>query len=278
MDDSFDFVFDEVSESALIAAESSQKVAASATAAAQNSIKPETNEAAAVASTSSSTSFSTNKSSQPYGDIKPESLPKTGSTQHHILVHAKQRGNPLLKSVSAPWEFCDIIPDYVVGATACILFLSLQYHNLNPDYIHGRLKRLGKAFELRVLLVQVDTPEPHNSLKHLTRMCFLADLTLMLAWNAEEAGRIVEVYKSMENQPPDLIQERTEVQPHLRLQNALTSIKPVNKTDALVLVQNFGSLANLVRASESQLAQCPGLGPKKATKLWRTFNEPFLGK
>lgn len=76
-----------------------------------------------------------------------------------VLVNPKQRGNPILKSISnVPWEFDDsIIPDYVVGATAGILYLSLRYHQLNPDYIHNRLKELGKRFELRVLLVQVDT-------------------------------------------------------------------------------------------------------------------------
>lgn len=68
-------------------------------------------------------------------------------------------GNPILKSITnVPWEFDEsIIPDYVVGKTAAILFLSLRYHSLNPDYIHNRLKELGKRFELRVLLVQVDT-------------------------------------------------------------------------------------------------------------------------
>lgn len=76
-----------------------------------------------------------------------------------VLVNPKQRGNPVLKSISnVPWEFDEtIIPDYVVGSTAGILFLSLRYHMLNPDYIHDRLKSLGKRFELRVLLVQVDT-------------------------------------------------------------------------------------------------------------------------
>lgn len=81
------------------------------------------------------------------------------SRTNRILVNPKQRGNPLLKSIAnVPWEFDDsIIPDYVVGATAGILFLSLRYHQLNPDYIHNRLKEMGKRFELRILLVQVDT-------------------------------------------------------------------------------------------------------------------------
>ena len=33
---------------------------------------------------------------------------------------------------------------------------SLRYHQLHPEYIHQRLKQLGRSFELRVLLVQVD--------------------------------------------------------------------------------------------------------------------------
>lgn len=47
------------------------------------------------------------------------------------------------------------MPDYEMGATTCALFLSIRYHNLNPNYIHDRLKQLGHQYELRVLLVQV---------------------------------------------------------------------------------------------------------------------------
>lgn len=56
----------------------------------------------------------------------------------------------------------------------------------------------------------MDVAEPHHSLKHLTRICILADLTLMLAWNAEDAGRIIETYKIYEKKPPDMIMEKNE--------------------------------------------------------------------
>lgn len=157
-----------------------------------------------------------------------------------ILVNPKQRGNPILKSVTiVPWEFDNsIVPDYVVGLKAAILFLSLRYHQLNPDYIHDRLKELGKRYELRVLLVQVDTKvsqnhlqigaelifhwfffsqDPSTALRNLTQMCLLADLTLMLAWNAEEAGKIVETYKAFETKPPDLIMPRAQQFPHQKV-------------------------------------------------------------
>ena len=39
---------------------------------------------------------------------------------------------------------------------SCVLYYSLRYHNLNPKYIHERLKQLGYSFDLRVLLAQVD--------------------------------------------------------------------------------------------------------------------------
>ncbi|XP_073832518.1 DNA excision repair protein Ercc1 isoform X2 [Musca autumnalis] len=204
----------------------------------------------------------------------------TASNPHCILVHPKQRGNPILKSIqNCPLEFRDdILPDYVVGRTTCVLYLSLKYHQLNPDYICQRLKELGKMYELRVLLVQVDTPEPHAALKTLTRISLLADLTLMLAWNAEEAGKMIETYKLFEKRPPDWIMERVDANPHQKLVSALTNIKPVNKTDATTLLQNFGSLEKIINASEDRLSQVTGLGPRKAKKLYKTLQEPFLTK
>ncbi|XP_033250925.1 DNA excision repair protein ERCC-1-like isoform X2 [Drosophila miranda] len=148
----------------------------------------------------------------------------------------------------------------------------------STDYICQRLKTLGKMYEIRVLLLQVDTPEPHNALKSLTRISLLADLTMMLAWNAEEAGKIIETYKQFEKRPPDLIMERVESNPHQKLVAALTNIKPVNKTDAVTLLQTFGNLGNVITASEERLSQVIGLGPRKAKRLFKTLQDPFLNK
>lgn len=104
-----------------------------------------------------------------------------------------------------------------MGIGVCALFLSLRYHQLNPDYIHDRLKLLGNAYQLRVLLCQIDVPEPNHSLKHLTRICILADLTLMLAWNNEDAAKIIETYKIFEFKPPDMIMERGDSNPQQKV-------------------------------------------------------------
>lgn len=59
--------------------------------------------------------------------------------------------------------------------------------------------------------------DPHHALKHLTRVCLLTDLTLMLAWTPEEAGKIIETYKIFEHKPPDLIMEKAETDPHIKV-------------------------------------------------------------
>lgn len=56
---------------------------------------------------------------------------------------------------------------------------------------------------------------------------------------------------------------------------ALTSIKPVNKTDAMTLIAKFGTLKNITEATEYQLSSCPGFGPRKAKKLYSTLHESF---
>jgi DNA excision repair protein ERCC-1 len=39
----------------------------------------------------------------------------------------------------------------------------------------------------------------------------------MLAWSAEEAGRIIETYKIFENKPPDMIMEKQESSPYQKV-------------------------------------------------------------
>lgn len=222
--------------------------------------------------------FSDLKKSEFYKELPGSSKGNSTSTKFsNLLVNQKQKGNPLLKFItSVPWEYSDIVPDYVMGLTSCALFLSIRYHELNPDYIHDRLKLLKDKYNLRVLLVQVDVPEPQHALKHLTRICILADLTLMIAWNAEDAGKIIETYKIYENKPPDAIMERSDTAPHQKLVSALTTIRSVNKTDATTLLSTFGTLGQLIKTKPNTLALCPGVGLQKAQRIHKTLHEPFL--
>ncbi|KAM9257530.1 DNA excision repair protein ERCC-1 [Morus bassanus] len=214
------------------------------------------------------------------GDVPPHPpLPvlKPGAKSSSIIVSPRQRGNPVLKFVrNVPWEFGDVVPDYVLGQSTCALFLSLRYHHLNPGYIHDRLRHLGRSYGLQLLLLQVDVRDPHQALKELAKVCILADCTLLVAWSPEEAGRYLETYKAYEQKPPDLLKERVEQDFLSRMTDCLTSVKSVNKTDALSLLTTFGSLAAVVNASREDLSLCPGVGPQKAKRLFDVLHEPFL--
>ncbi|XP_062996135.1 DNA excision repair protein ERCC-1 [Elgaria multicarinata webbii] len=203
--------------------------------------------------------------------------PKAGAKHNSIIVSPRQRGNPILKFVrNVPWEFGEIVPDYVLGQSTCALFLSLRYHNLNPNYIHERLRNLGKTYLLQVLLLQVDVKDPHQTLKELAKICILADCTLILAWSPEEAGRYLETYKAYEQKPADLLKEKVDQDYLSRVTDCLTSVKSVNKTDTLSLLSTFGALANIAHASKEDLSLCPGIGPQKAKRLFDVLHEPFL--
>ncbi|XP_056283673.1 DNA excision repair protein ERCC-1 [Pseudoliparis swirei] len=203
--------------------------------------------------------------------------PKPMGSGSSIIVSPRQRGNPILKCVrSVPWEFGDVVPDYVLGQTTCALYLSLRYHHLNPNYIHDRLKLLGNTFTLRVLLAQVDVKDPHHTLKELARICIMADCTLILAWSPEEAGRYLETYKSYENKPADMLKEQVEKNYLSKVTDCLTTVKYVNKTDAITLLSTFSSVEGIINASKEDLVLCPGLGPQKARRLYDVLHKPFL--
>ncbi|XP_063168171.1 DNA excision repair protein ERCC-1 [Candoia aspera] len=204
-------------------------------------------------------------------------IPKAGAKHNSIIVSPRQRGNPILKFVrNVPWEFGEVVPDYVLGQSTSALFLSLRYHNLNPNYIHERLRALGKTYLLRVLLLQVDVKDPHQAVKELAKICILADCTLILAWSPEEAGRYLETYKAYEQKPADLLKEKVEQDYLSRVTDCLTSVKSVNRTDTLSLLSTFGSLASIAQASKEDLSLCPGIGPQKAKRLFDILHEPFL--
>lgn len=42
-------------------------------------------------------------------------------------------------------------------------------------------------------------------------------MTIMLAWSAEDAGKIIETYKRYETKPPDDIMERSNTAPYQKV-------------------------------------------------------------
>ena len=209
---------------------------------------------------------------------KPQALPsRTGPSA--ILVSTRQKGNPSLNYIkNVPWEYGDIPCDYVLGATTCALFLSLKYHRLHPEYVYSRIRALGKNYNLRILLCLVDIQNHEESLKELSKTSLINNLTLMLCWSAQEAGRYLELYKSYEYASPQSIRAHQATSYSDKLVEFVTVPRSVNKTDAISLVTRFGSVRAAVNARPEEIAELTGWGEKKVQRWYESVREPFRVK
>lgn len=206
---------------------------------------------------------------------KPQALPsRSGPTS--ILVSPRQKGNPILNSVrSVAWEYSDIAADYVLGATTCALFLSLKYHRLHPEYIYNRIRDLKGQYNLRILLTMVDIDNHEESLRELSKTSLINHVTLMLCWSAQEAGRYLELFKTYEHAAPTSIRAPQSTGYSDKLVEFITVPRSINKTDAVGLVSNFGSIRTAVNARPEEVALIAGWGEKKVQRWCGTVREPF---
>ena len=51
-------------------------------------------------------------------------------------------------------SFCDTLERPV--AAGWLLMISLKYHRLHPEYVHGRIEKIKNRYNLRILMVLCD--------------------------------------------------------------------------------------------------------------------------
>ncbi|KAJ4380760.1 ssDNA endonuclease and repair protein rad10 [Didymella sp. IMI 355093] len=209
---------------------------------------------------------------------KPQALPSR-SGPSSILVSPRQKGNPILNSVkSTAWEYSDIPADYVLGATTCALFLSLKYHRLHPEYIYNRIRDLKGQYDLRVVLTMVDVENHEDSLRELSKTSLVNNVTIMLCWSAQEAGRYLELFKTFEHAAPTSIRAKQSSTYSENMVEFITVPRGINKTDAVGLVSNFGSIRTAVNAGPEEIGLIAGWGDKKVQRWCNAVKEPFRVK
>lgn len=201
----------------------------------------------------------------------------TSNQQPHVLyVSPKQQGNAVLQYIrNVPTATARMVPDFILSATRCALFLSCKYHALYPQYIHGRIAELGQDFELRILLVLVDVQDNTAALRQLNKLAVVNNLTLLLAWTAEEAARYLETLKAFDGKDATLIQKRQLDHFADQVTDFLTACRTVNKTDSANLMAQFGSMAALSPAGPDDLALVAGMGQVKVKRLYEAWHKPF---
>jgi len=176
---------------------------------------------------------------------------------------------------SLPWEYSDIPSDYVLGNTTCALFLSLKYHRLHPEYIYSRIRALGGKYNLRVVLTMVDIENHEESLKELSKTSLINNLTLILCWSAQEAGRYLELFKSYQHASPNSIKAHQSTSYSDKLVEFITVPRSINKTDAVGLMSSFCSVRAAVNARPEEIGLIAGWGEKKVQRWCSTVREPF---
>ncbi|KAL1660751.1 restriction endonuclease type II-like protein [Schizophyllum commune] len=212
----------------------------------------------------------------------PVVVPSGGG--NNIIVRPVQRGNPVLEAIKhVGKEYGDIVADFQVGRTTGVLFLSLKYHRLHPEYVHTRIEKLGHSYTLRILLILCDVSEHRDPIRELTKAsspltCLINNITVIVAFSVEEAGHYLATFKQFEHRPPDMIKERVDKDYNSVLRSALTSISKVNKTDVETLRTSFGSFADIARASSDQLSNLPGFGQVKVKNIKNAFEKPIRNK
>ncbi|ERF70683.1 hypothetical protein EPUS_02549 [Endocarpon pusillum Z07020] len=193
-----------------------------------------------------------------------------------VLVSTRQKGNPILNYIrSLPWEYSDTPADYILGTTTCALFLSLKYHRLHPEYIYSRIRALGKMYNLRILLTMVDITNHEEALRELSKTSMINNLTLILCWSAQEAGRYLELFKSYEHASPASIRAHQAESYRESLTEFVTTPRSINKTDAASLISNYGTLRAAINAPPEELALIPGWGEKKVKDWCSAVRENF---
>ena len=223
----------------------------------------------------------TNSDSEPHNNNSTDGItPRHHHTMlqpHCLHISTRQRGNPIIEHIrNVPFKYSTMVPDYIMAPTRCALFLSLRYHNLHPNYIHRRIAELKSDFEYRMLLCHVDIEDNTSPILFLNDACVQNNFTLILAWSEEEAARYLETVKALDGKDPSAVIGKHEPKTHQeKMVHVLGSIPSVNKTDASVLLTQFGSFQNMVAASVDELGVCPGVGPKKVRRLYEAFHRPF---
>ncbi|KAK4957685.1 ssDNA endonuclease and repair protein rad10 [Elasticomyces elasticus] len=206
---------------------------------------------------------------------KPQALAKRSGLAS-IIVSPRQKGNPILNNVkSMPWEYGDIPADYVLGVTTCALFLSLKYHRLHPEYIYTRIKNLQGKYNLRIILCMVDIQNHEESLKELSKTSLINNVTVVLCWSAAEGGRYLELFKTYENAAPTSIKQHQSTGYSDRMIDFVTTPRSINKTDAVSLVSQFGTIRTAVNARHEDVATIAGWGEKKVQRWCTAVREPF---
>lgn len=204
-----------------------------------------------------------------------------------IWASRSQIENPVVKSVrrakigfEGDIGVFDFVPNPQLRIP--VLFLSMKFHLAYRQYIGQRVSAsvsVSSASPVVLLLLMDAEDESDKELEEITCLCVINSVRLLLAWSAEEGARILEILHMF---GPDRASEiargqfsrvTNESQWESLTKEALMSLQSgIGPKDSAKLLGHFGSLKNLILASENELGKVPSIGTKKSKHLFQSFS------
>eukprot|EP00834_Sanchytrium_tribonematis_P002121 NODE_59_length_28102_cov_0.971110.p18 type:complete len:197 gc:universal NODE_59_length_28102_cov_0.971110:26154-25564(-) len=190
-----------------------------------------------------------------------------------IQVHRLQEQNPILKHIlQVQYNFVDDITiDFIPNNHTGVYFLSIQYHRLHPEFIEKKLKEF-QPHKLKILLVQLDVQDYSATLKELYLLTIQHNFRLMFGADIMECANVLESFSIFANKGEEFILPKSNYDYLEQVQKTLTSIKGVNKSDALTLITKFKSIKNFSKATKEDLIDCPGIADTKMKRIFAILN------
>ena len=195
-----------------------------------------------------------------------------------VSVSLNQSDNAILAHIlQVPHNIVDdIAVDFSPNSATGILFLSMSYHRLHPEYIENKFEGYY-SYKLKILLIKLDVADYSGTLKDLYTMATQYKFKCMVGANDQECGLVVETLAIYANKPADFLLPRTLNDDYLNnVQTTLTSIKGINKSDALTLISKFKSIKRLSKATQAELADCPGIADTKVSRIVGLFQSKLI--
>ena len=124
----------------------------------------------------------------------------------------------------------------------------------------------------------VDIENHEDPLRELSKTSLVNNVTVMLCWSAQEAGRYLELFKTFENAAPTSIRAQQAGTYSENMVEFITVPRSINKTDAVGLVSNFGSIRTAINATPEEIGLIAGWGDKKVQRWCNSVREPFRVK
>lgn len=174
-----------------------------------------------------------------------------------LVIAERQRKNPVvqhLREVTRVWA--DILPDFLVGPSTGVVYISLHHHRLHhakeDSYLWNRLDQVWKHYKVTIVLCLIDISDSEKWLIDVTKLAFKYSAVLFPAWSTKEAAKVLQSFRiySKKNAADFLSAKPITNATNTEIAaETLTTIPTVARVDAISLLSHFGNLRKVLLVS-----------------------------